>query len=94
MRFPLFAAATLSAIALAACEPLPEEPQQPQVDPATCGADGYQSLVGAQLAAVSLPADLDARVIEPGMAVTMDFRASRLNIEVDEAGVIERVYCG
>ena len=34
------------------------------------------------------------RVIRPGMAVTMDYRAGRLNIEVDKAGRIVKVHCG
>jgi hypothetical protein len=33
-------------------------------------------------------------VIEPGMAVTLDFRADRLNIETNAAELIARVYCG
>ena len=59
-----------------------------------CGASGYQSLVGAQLAAVTLPADLGARVIGPDDVVTTDFSAERMNIEVDAEGRITRVYCG
>ena len=59
-----------------------------------CGASGYQSLVGAQLASVTLPADLGARVVGPDDVVTTDFSAERLNIEVDADGRITRVYCG
>lgn len=59
-----------------------------------CSADGYSWLVGKQLAAVTLPADLGARVIMPDMAVTQDFRPDRLNISVGDDGVIDRVYCG
>jgi hypothetical protein len=36
----------------------------------------------------------DVRVIEPGQAVTMDFRAERLNLYVNERGAITRVACG
>ena len=35
-----------------------------------------------------------ARVLKPGMMVTMEFRAGRLNIDVDEANVITNVRCG
>ena len=59
-----------------------------------CGASGYQALVGSLLAAVTLPADLEARIIQPGDAVTMDFAAERMNIEVDAEGRIVRIYCG
>ncbi|GGK16552.1 I78 family peptidase inhibitor [Luteimonas terricola] len=34
------------------------------------------------------------RVIRPGMAVTMDYRAGRLNLHLDDAGRITRVTCG
>ncbi|KAA2284115.1 I78 family peptidase inhibitor [Arenimonas fontis] len=34
------------------------------------------------------------RVIRPGMAVTMDYREDRLNLEVDEQDRVTRAYCG
>jgi len=34
------------------------------------------------------------RIIRPGMAVTMDHRAGRLNLHLDDAGRITRVTCG
>ena len=40
------------------------------------------------------PSELDARIIGPDTAVTMDHRPDRLNIEVNGSGIIERVYCG
>lgn len=73
---------------LSACGPAVDEPAE------TCGAAGHQSLVGSQLAAVTLPADLDARIIGPDTMVTQDYRPGRLNIAVDESGTITRVYCG
>lgn len=75
---------------LAGCDPLPRPPG----GPAACPAPGYQSLIGKPLAAVTLPADLDLRIIQPGDAVTRDFRPERLNVVVDAKGVIARVYCG
>ena len=59
-----------------------------------CGASRYQGLVGSPLAAVTLPADLGARIIRPGDAVTMDFNAERMNIDLDAEGRIVRVHCG
>lgn len=35
-----------------------------------------------------------ARVIKPGMAVTMDFREDRVNIDVDAANKITAIRCG
>lgn len=34
------------------------------------------------------------RVIAPGMAVTMDYSAARLNLETDARGRITRFFCG
>lgn len=35
-----------------------------------------------------------ARILRPDMAVTMDYRAERLNLRVDEAGKVLDVNCG
>jgi len=34
------------------------------------------------------------RVIRPGEPVTMDYSVERLNIEIDDDGVVTRVHCG
>ena len=78
-------------IALTACMP------QPVVEPGedACGASGYAGLIGQSknvLAAMTFPAPM--RVIEPGSAITMDYNAERLNIDLDESGNIARVWCG
>lgn len=84
------------ALTLAACVEGTPPPPGPEPDgPNACGAAELQGLVGQHrdvLAAMTLPAP--TRVIEPGMAVTMDYSARRLNIELDETGHITRVACG
>lgn len=65
-----------------------------------CGASlvqGYlnlraNDLLRAEVAQRSGAANI--RWIEPGTAVTMDFRADRLNGELDEDGVIQTLRCG
>ncbi len=60
-----------------------------------CGAEAMQGLVGSSIGALdasSLPAD--RRVIFPGMAVTQEYRFSRLNVEVSADDTIARIYCG
>lgn len=82
-------AALILALALVGCV----ESEEPRVG--TCGAEGMQSLVGQSrdvLAAMTLPAG--SRVIEPGSRITRDYRAERLNIDVDAEGRIARVWCG
>ena len=34
------------------------------------------------------------RVFGPGDAVTMDYRAGRLNVELDDGGNVVRIFCG
>ncbi|QDH68782.1 I78 family peptidase inhibitor [Marilutibacter alkalisoli] len=36
----------------------------------------------------------DVRVLEPGMAATMDYRADRVNIDVNDRGAITGIRCG
>lgn len=77
-------------LALAGCVAPPEPPGQN-----ACGADGMQDLLGKDrgaLAAMTLPAG--TRVITPGMAVTEDYSAARLNIDLDARGRITGVWCG
>ncbi|MGE0739700.1 MAG: I78 family peptidase inhibitor [Hyphomonadaceae bacterium] len=57
----------------------------------TCGASQYRSLVGQQIAAVTVPEGV--RTIMPDTMVTQDFRADRVNILVDAQGVITSVEC-
>lgn len=68
--------------------------------PMVCDAAPVQNLVG-QKSTVAIGRDALARtgakslrVIGPGMAVTMDFRNDRLNIEVDDKNVITAIRCG
>lgn len=80
------------ALALAACQ---TDVPPPVFDPAPrCGADRLQGLVGQDAAVLrGMSFDGPVRVIHPGMAVTMDYNPTRLNIEVDAEGVIRRVWC-
>lgn len=59
----------------------------------TCGGSAYRSMVGSNLAAVTLPADANIRVVQPDTVVTEDFRPDRINIIVDANGAITAVEC-
>jgi hypothetical protein len=75
---------------LAACVemPAPTEPDE-------CGASELQYLVGQPGVVLDgMRFSQDVRVIQYGMAVTMDYRADRLNFWLDRRDVIERVVCG
>ncbi|PSM12967.1 I78 family peptidase inhibitor [Stenotrophomonas maltophilia] len=43
---------------------------------------------------VSASGARNARVVKPGMAVTMDFRQDRVTVQVDAQNRIERASCG
>lgn len=66
----------------------------------TCDASKVQSLVGQvlteemQRSALATSGSRSLRVIPPNTAVTMDYRADRLNIETDAAGKVTGVKCG
>ncbi|WP_370338904.1 I78 family peptidase inhibitor [Parvularcula marina] len=99
MRLFNFALLPVAAMALSACVIIVDNDDDhdytPKDEPADeCGAADYKSLVGSPIAAVTLPADLNARIIHPGDMVTKDYRLDRLNIDVDEDGNVTRVYCG
>lgn len=61
-----------------------------------CSARSQRGLIGGpieDMAAVSAAAP-KVRFIRPGDAVTMDDQPERLNIRLDEDGVVQEVYCG
>ena len=92
----LFALAFSPVFALQACAdlsvPLPAKMRPPELS--TCGAIDLQNLVGQPISAVDGATLAAARVIRPGQAVTMDYSAARLNIELDAADRIIRIWCG
>lgn len=80
------------AITLAGC--VPEEPP-PAALGGTCGAAKWQHLVGQPREAIGQIAHSGPmRVIEPGMAVTMDYASGRMNVTLTEEGRIEAITCG
>lgn len=103
------AAVVAFALVAAACTPPAETPppEQPVAEaPAampqtreeataqdTCGAAQYRSLIGQNIAAVTLPSGANIRVIQPDTVVTEDFRPDRLNIIADATGVITALEC-
>ncbi|WP_421701464.1 I78 family peptidase inhibitor [Aliiroseovarius sp.] len=80
-------------LALAACQSPAAGPAPLDFTP-TCGADRLQGLVGQDAGIISeIEINAPLRVIHPGMAVTEDYNPARLNIAVDENGIITRVWC-
>lgn len=84
-------------------QPAPISPREPAgkhvpvmvLPEASCGAEEMQGLVGKSAKVLeTMRFAHTVRILRPGMAVTMDYSAERLNIEVNEAEVIKRVSCG
>lgn len=69
-------------------------PGKPPAAGASCDAGAHAALIGRNLAAVTLPAGMDTRIIRPGDLVTQDYKPGRLNLHLDADGVIEMVNCG
>ncbi len=90
MKASLFALLALT-VPLGACVAPP--PAQPEPD--DCRASELQDLVGQPEAVLNgMRFSQVLRVIEYGMAVTMDYNPARLNISLDQQERIERVSCG
>lgn len=99
MKQRIFAVAIVSVIA--ACSTVQETgmpaPGTPPVDPDApdCPAPQLQYLVGQRIGEVdtsTLPQPL--RVVPHGMAVTMEYRAERTTVWLDDQDRVERVQCG
>ena len=87
------ALALLPLLALAACAE-PAVAPAPEPEPDLCSAASLQGLVGqpaSVLRTMLLPAG--TRVINPGDAVTMDFRPDRMNGETGTDGRIAKIAC-
>lgn len=78
-----------------AVKPAPAPAPQPE-----CSAAGARFAVGQTLspqlevAARTRANAAVSRVLKPGQAVTMEFNAARLNLEVDARGRVTAVRCG
>ncbi|MEM1379298.1 MAG: I78 family peptidase inhibitor [Pseudomonadota bacterium] len=60
----------------------------------SCGAEDFQTFVGQDLEALTIPDDMNVRVLRPGTAVSMEYIADRMNIHIGLDGKVSRVTCG
>lgn len=71
------------------------EPMEKTASAQECDPTGFEHLIGQSSETLDLAAlPKNTRVIFPDTMVTRDYRVERLNIDVDEAGNIQRVWCG
>lgn len=101
-RLSLLLGAALAATLAGCAAPLPPSGGPAPAPPTVggCQAEPAQSVVG-QVATASVVEEArqragarSARVIRPGQVVTMEFDATRLNLDVDAQSRVVRVRCG
>jgi hypothetical protein len=69
-------------------------PAIPPPDKDTCNAAQYAGLIGKPATDSAVPpASRQVRHIRPDSVVTMDFSETRLNIDINAAGVITGLRC-
>ena len=97
IAYPLALAASLTLISCTDDRPVPL-PGPP--NSRACDAGGVQNLIGRPMnssnrsVARRVSGASVVRVLKPGQAVTMEFRADRLNLEINARGVITGARCG
>lgn len=80
-----------------ACTTTPSDDAAPA---GACRTEGLQSLIGQEATselgaqAMRISGARALRWIRPGDAVTMDYSPTRLNVNLDAAGRVERFACG
>ena len=85
-------------LTLIACAPMPPQPSPPYTG--QCDASKATSAVGKAATADAVEririetSSQVARVIKPGQPVTMDYRAARVNVNVNARNAIISVTCG
>lgn len=98
-RHPLRVLGLAVPVLMVACAQQAPAPAAPP-PPGECAAQSAQGLQGRlfntelQAEAQRLSGARAVRVIRPGQAVTMDFNARRLNIELDASDRVARLRCG
>ena len=88
----------LSALVLSACSTAANYDMAPNREPVaddSCGAGARQYLVGQSVDSVDTSTLAEhVRTIYPGDMVAMDHRPDRLNLGLDEDGIIVALSCG
>lgn len=82
---------------LAACGQTPQPAPAPDfpVGEDSCNAAQYSNLIGQDATVLERVLLMGpVRVIRPGMAVTMDYSAARINFGIDDSNRIARISCG
>lgn len=89
---------TLALLTACAQPPAPEDallsPEPAPVDLAFCQGEAVAGSVGQPVSTIQAQLPERSRVLGPGDLATQDYRIDRLNVFVDETGIIQRLTCG
>lgn len=86
-------------LALAACSSV-DLGEPADTMPGACNADKASHVTGKHISpeqeqeALQSSGAATLRVIRPGQAITRDYRADRLNLQLNDYGTVVRAYCG
>lgn len=104
IRIASAAVSTAAVLALAACatshDGTAAAPGAPSDTAGQCDASQAQSVIGQQASEAVLAQARTAagagtvRALKPDDVVTMEYRDDRLNVMVDDAGIVTAVRCG
>ena len=95
---PLLVPIIVLLLSMGACATIP--PQGPPMPIAQCNAAAVSWVLGREPTAEVIErarvesGSATVRVVQPGTAVTADFRADRLNLNVNMRNAIDAVKCG
>jgi hypothetical protein len=81
-------------VALAACVTVEADTPAPPRLQIACDASDARRWIGLRPSDVPLQDGQIIRTLAPGQAATMDYRVERLNLFVNDSGIITRVTCG
>lgn len=91
MRYVVMACVFMAACTQGAVESVADENGP---DLTSCNGQEWVPFVGQPAAQLEGKLPEKARVIAPDSAVTQDFRPDRVNVDVDDAGLITGIRCG
>ncbi|GAA6160715.1 hypothetical protein NBRC116589_28890 [Ruegeria sp. HU-ET01832] len=89
---------TLALLAACTQTPAPEDaplsPEPAPVDLAFCLGEPFANSIGQPVSTIQAQLPERSRVLGPDGIATQDYRIDRLNVFVDETGIIQRLTCG
>ena len=61
---------------------------------AECKGADWLDEIGKPGAPLALELPQNARIIKPGSIITQDYNPQRINVDLDQAGNVSRIWCG